>query len=103
MEKERKSLFLDFTLTDPSVFLQKHPEVALSIAGHTHNAVKQSHDLILSQKRAEAVLHFLVQQGICIERLPALGFGSSKPVASQATEAGRTQSRRVEVEVLGKE
>lgn len=54
-------------------------------------------NLILSQKRAEDVMHFLISQGINQEMVAAQGFGDSDPVAPNTTPAGRAQNRRVEL------
>lgn len=54
-------------------------------------------NLILSQKRAEDVMHFLISQGINQEMVAAQGFGDSDPVAPNTTSAGRAQNRRVEL------
>ncbi len=66
------------------------------IAGHTDNTGTEEGNLKLSQERAEAVKTFLVKYyGISPERLVARGYGDSQPVASNDTEEGRAQNRRV--------
>jgi OOP family OmpA-OmpF porin len=54
-------------------------------------------NLDLSQQRAEAVRDFLIKNGIDAERIEARGYGEAAPVASNDTEAGRQQNRRVEI------
>jgi OOP family OmpA-OmpF porin len=70
------------------------------IDGHTDNVGSDAYNLDLSQRRAEAVRAFLVQNGIRGTRVTAQGQGESSPVASNTTEAGRQQNRRVEIVVL---
>jgi outer membrane protein OmpA-like peptidoglycan-associated protein len=67
----------------------------VEIQGHTCDIGGRGYNLKLSQARAETVKNFLVQQGIAAERLEARGYGMDVPVASNDTEAGRAQNRRV--------
>ncbi|NLI47054.1 MAG: OmpA family protein [Acidobacteria bacterium] len=76
--------------------LKVEPDWRLTIEGHTDSAGNDAHNLKLSQGRAEAVMAYLVGQGIAAGRLKATGFGESKPVAENATELGRARNRRVE-------
>jgi len=54
----------------------------------------------LSQQRAEAVMTYLLEQGISPERLEAKGYGEEKPIAPNSTRRGRAQNRRVEFTIL---
>jgi chemotaxis protein MotB len=56
---------------------------------------------VLSQKRAEAVMQYLISQGVKPDMISARGFGEANPVASNATAQGRAQNRRVEVTLAG--
>ena len=56
---------------------------------------------VLSQKRAENVMEFLVSQGVKPDLLSAQGFGEASPVASNATAQGRAKNRRVELSIAG--
>ena len=56
-------------------------------------------NLILSQKRAEAVMHFMISQGVKSNLVSAQGFGEANPVASNDTPEGRAQNRRVELTI----
>ncbi|MDP4199236.1 MAG: OmpA family protein [Bacteroidota bacterium] len=76
--------------------LQAHPEYKLEIAGHTDSLGSEQHNQQLGKSRAEAVREYLVQQGIEGSRLTAKSYGSSKPVATNATDEGRAMNRRVE-------
>lgn len=77
--------------------LKSHPELKIEVDGHTDNVGNSSSNHHLSQQRAESVRAALVALGVPIRRIGAKGFGDSKPVASNADEAGRAQNRRVEL------
>lgn len=77
-------------------FLKRYSQVKAEIAGHTDSTGSDAHNLKLSQRRAEAVRDMLVQRfGIDASRLTAVGYGESKPIASNDTVAGRAENRRV--------
>lgn len=80
-----------------SAFLTNNPDRSLTIEGHTDNVGSESSNEALSQRRAEAVRQYLVQQGISPGRLTAYGKGENFPVASNSTPSGRALNRRVEV------
>jgi OOP family OmpA-OmpF porin len=69
------------------------------IEGHTDNIGSDAYNQELSQQRADAVRGFLIQNGIGAERITAQGRGKSYPVASNDTEVGRQQNRRVEITI----
>ena len=81
-------------------FLKEHPDRNILIEGHTDSVGAESYNLELSQRRAAAVRHFLVRNGIDPERITARGYGQAHPVASNATKVGRQENRRVEVVIL---
>ncbi len=82
--------------------LASHPEFKLQIAGHTDSIGSEAHNLRLSKARAEAVATYLSSKGVATERLTTIGYGSSKPIATNATEEGRAQNRRVEFILVAK-
>jgi OmpA-OmpF porin, OOP family len=78
--------------------LKQHPDIKLTVTGHTDNQGPAAHNQQLSQRRADAIVAALVTTyGIPAARLTAQGMGSSAPVASNATEDGRAKNRRVEL------
>jgi outer membrane protein OmpA-like peptidoglycan-associated protein len=82
------------------LFLNENPQVTkLRIEGHTDNVGKQPDNEKLSGERALTIKRYLVDKGIAKERLLAVGFGQNKPVADNATEAGRAQNRRTEFKI----
>ena len=76
--------------------LNNHPEVRLSIEGHTDSVGKAAANLKLSLSRANAVKTLLVKSGIDASRLETKGFGESKPTDSNDSPEGRANNRRVE-------
>lgn len=79
--------------------LREHPDISVVIAGYTDAIGSESYNQALSLRRAEAVFHYLVNSGVAPERLEVQGFGKANPVATNDTEAGRAQNRRVELRV----
>ena len=77
--------------------LQENPPLRLAVEGHTDDAGTPAHNQQLSESRAQAVMRDLTSQGIAASRLLARGFGQTKPLADNATEAGRAKNRRVEL------
>jgi len=77
--------------------LKEQPKRHLRIEGHTDSSGERSYNLDLSQRRADAVRDFLIENGIRAERITARGYGEEKAVASNATAEGRRENRRVEV------
>jgi outer membrane protein OmpA-like peptidoglycan-associated protein len=72
----------------------------VSIEGHTDNVGSPDFNLDLSRRRAEGVRNYLLGQGLSPAAMQALGFGESRPVASNETNTGRQENRRVEIVVL---
>jgi outer membrane protein OmpA-like peptidoglycan-associated protein len=81
--------------------LAAQPDLHISIEGHTDNVGDDEENRQLSDRRAAAVLAYLVQQKIPLTIADTAGFGESRPVANNDTAAGRRQNRRVEVIVTG--
>lgn len=85
-------------LEEIAKLLQQHPDVTLTITGHTDNQGNAGHNQTLSERRAGAIVGALVKDyGVAGKRLNAKGLGASAPVASNATEDGRAKNRRVEL------
>jgi outer membrane protein OmpA-like peptidoglycan-associated protein len=80
--------------------LKKNPGLKIEISGHTDHKGDAKYNLNLSQKRAESVLNYLVQQGISASRLTAKGYGDTQPVAPNDTEENRSRNRRIELKVI---
>jgi len=80
--------------------LRIYPELRLEIQGYSCNVDSESYNQILSGRRAQSVVDYLVEQGVDHDRLEIGSYGERRPVASNATEAGRARNRRVEFMVL---
>lgn len=76
--------------------MKSNPNFNLVISGHADPTGTEALNNQLSQERADAVKNYLVSKGVDASRLTTQGFGSTKPVASNDTEAGRAQNRRVD-------
>jgi outer membrane protein OmpA-like peptidoglycan-associated protein len=80
--------------------LKKYPNTQLLIVGHTDAVGAGSYNQALSQRRADAALRYLGQQGIPSNRIEASGRGMMEPIASNDTEGGRQANRRIEVAIF---
>ena len=72
------------------------PSANIEIAGHTDADGEDGFNQALSEKRAQAVTDFLVKAGLAAERFTAMGYGSTQPVASNDTDEGKAQNRRID-------
>lgn len=82
--------------------LDEIKDINVEVSGHTDKTGNESANLELSQKRADAIKAYLISKGISGNRIQAMGYGSSKPIASNETEEGRLSNRRCEVSVIYK-
>lgn len=89
-------------LDEVAVRLQENPDVAIVIEGYTDDRGAAEYNQALSQRRAESARDYLVEQGVAAERVSAVGRGEADPVASNDTEEGRAQNRRVVLKVEGR-
>ncbi len=87
------------TLSDVAHVLNQYPETNVEVLGHTDNVGNDSYNKTLSEKRAQAVTTKLINNGVNSNRLYVNGRGESEPVATNDTESGRAQNRRVEVKI----
>jgi OmpA-OmpF porin, OOP family len=87
------------TLDRVAAVLKTAPDTRVVVAGYTDDQGSRSGNLALSRQRALAVRAYLVSKGITAENLRPVGYGSARPVASNATDAGRKANRRIEFTV----
>ena len=74
--------------------------IRVEVAGHTDNVGSDAYNQQLSQRRAKSVVDYFVSQGVPADRLKAVGYGKTKPLASNNTEEGRAENRRVELQIF---
>jgi OOP family OmpA-OmpF porin len=77
------------------------PNATIEIAGHTDSAGDEAANQALSEKRADAVMDYLVKAGLPASRFLAVGYGSTQPLTGNDTEEGKAQNRRIEFVVKG--
>lgn len=105
------NIFFDFdktTLRPESIpqldrvvkFMQDNPTVSVEIGGHTDSKGSDEYNINLSQGRAEAVVNYVIKQGVEFNRIIAKGYGESLPVDTNSTDEGRQSNRRVEFKIL---
>jgi len=82
--------------------LKKNPSMKIEVRGHTDSTGEKAHNQRLSERRADAVVEYMIKNGISPERLAAVGFGAEKPIASNAEEEGRKKNRRTEFYIIRK-
>ncbi|MBN2497197.1 MAG: OmpA family protein, partial [Deltaproteobacteria bacterium] len=88
-------------LNQVALTMKAHMEIKkIRIEGHTDSQGSDKYNLNLSQKRAEAVRKYLVDKGVAAERLDAVGYGESRPIAPNRTARGREKNRRVEFVIV---
>ncbi len=76
--------------------MESHPDILVEIRGYTDNTGSRAFNMQLSQRRAESVKNWLVNQGVKSSRITARGFGPDNPIASNKTAEGRRKNRRIE-------
>ncbi|HOB77387.1 MAG: OmpA family protein [Bacteroidales bacterium] len=81
-------------------FMQQNPSVIIEISGHTDNIGSYEYNQSLSERRAKAVVDYLVEHGIPLSRFVYKGYSFSEPIATNDTEEGRQLNRRVEFKIL---
>jgi OOP family OmpA-OmpF porin len=84
-------------LDNVAKILEKNPVMSVELQGHCDNVGTAEYNMDLSMRRARAVKNYLIGKGILQNRLATEGFGFTRPVALNGTEAGRALNRRVEI------
>jgi OOP family OmpA-OmpF porin len=87
-------------LNDVALTLASYPDVKVEVEGHTDNIGTDAYNLGLSERRAIAVKTYLGGRNVKGDRLVPVGYGESRPIASNDAEAGREENRRVEFKVI---
>lgn len=80
--------------------LNQYPQTTIRISGHTDSTGSEEYNQKLSERRANAVKTALAGMGVDPARITTIGYGKSKPIASNASESGRLKNRRVEIRII---
>ncbi len=83
-------------------YFKKFPNLKIELSGHTDDVGSDAANKDLSEARASSVREYLIHQGVQIDKIVAVGYGESMPVATNETDEGRQLNRRVEFKVLEK-
>ena len=87
-------------LDDAAGFISGHPDVRYQINGHTDSRGSDTYNQALSERRANSVLSYLESNSVSRSQLDMNAYGESQPIASNETDAGRAENRRVELEPI---
>jgi len=87
-------------LNEVALILGRNPDVKLRLEGHTDSRGSDAYNKTLSERRAKAVMEYLVARGISADRLTAAGWGESKPARPNDTEENMAMNRRVELVIM---
>ena len=82
------------------LLMSKNKSLKIEISGHTDNKGDKNLNQLLSEKRAQNVVNYLITNGISEHRLTAKGYGSLFPIASNEIEVGRQKNRRTEFKII---
>lgn len=88
------------TLEEIVKILKFHSEISVEIQGHTDSTASVDHNLDLSKRRANTVMHYLHSKGIAASRMTAKGYGEDRPIDTNDTVNGRSNNRRVELKPM---
>lgn len=83
-----------------AALLQRFPDTKIRIEGHTDSRGRRRTNRRISQRRANAVRNYLLESGVASARIKAVGYGESKPIASNRTRRGRAKNRRIEFTLI---
>ena len=88
-------------LNELAELLKRQPELGrVDVQGHTDSRGRDQHNLRLSERRAQSVMRYMIEQGVSEGRLEAHGYGEERPIAPNETRDGRAQNRRVEFHLV---
>ena len=87
------------TLDSVALVLRKFEKTLIDVDGHTDSVGNAGYNMDLSNRRANSVANYLASRGVDPRRMSAMGYGLERPIASNETEMGRAQNRRVEIAI----
>jgi outer membrane protein OmpA-like peptidoglycan-associated protein len=101
-EVDKSDVKPDFVevLGSVALVLNEYKSTMIEVAGHTDSTGSESYNQLLSQQRAQSVSNVLMRDGVAAVRIDTVGYGETRPVATNNTPQGRQQNRRVELTLL---
>lgn len=90
-------------LTELAAILNKYDDTNILIEGHTDSSGPEEHNQRLSERRAQAVSHYLATQNVSSTRFNVIGYGEMQPIATNESVEGRQLNRRVELAIMANE
>jgi OOP family OmpA-OmpF porin len=87
-------------LNTTAASLKQYPDLVIEVRGYTDNRGSAAYNLKLSQRRAEAVMHYLQSHGLT-NHMTAKGYGKEDPISDNKTQEGRLANRRVTLHIVG--
>lgn len=87
------------TLNDLATTLGQYNKTNIVVMGHTDSDGSNAYNQNLSEQRARSVASYIYNKGVAANRISTIGYGESRPVATNATEAGKAENRRVEIKI----
>jgi outer membrane protein OmpA-like peptidoglycan-associated protein len=88
------------TLDQVASTLAEYPKTMIDVLGHTDSDGAEAYNQALSERRAQAVSSYLASRGVKAVRIATMGYGETRPIASNETADGKAQNRRVEIKVV---
>lgn len=88
------------TLDQVASTLAEYPKTMIDVLGHTDSDGSEAYNQALSERRAQAVANYLGRRGVDPVRMATMGYGETRPVASNETAEGKAQNRRVEIKIV---
>lgn len=98
-ESSIRSSFYD-VLNSVAIVVKEFDQTAIAVGGHTDSTGSFEYNQKLSERRAQSVASYLLNEGVAQGRLHTTGYGPRFPIASNETEQGRQQNRRVEIQLM---
>lgn len=92
----------EYALSEFADVMYDYPKTAIVVQGYTDSTGAEEYNQKLSERRAQSVFNYLIGQDVDPERMYAVGYGESHPIADNGTGAGRDRNRRVEILIRGK-
>jgi len=88
------------TLDQVAQTLAEYPKTMIDVVGHTDATGSEAYNQGLSERRAASVADYLGSHGVASVRMATIGYGKTRPIATNETAEGRAENRRVEIKIV---